>query len=60
MNGIEVWHSDWDADNRLPRGWYWLCFRAPETEPFGPFQTQDEAIQDSINWEISGKEEDHD
>lgn len=34
----------------LPKGWYWwTCFPGclPDSDPFGPFDTEDEAIADA-------------
>lgn len=40
-------------DGPLPTGWYWWsCFPGclPDSEPFGPFETEDEALADARDW----------
>lgn len=57
---FEVWtdpdgtrHNDFeaeDADGPCEDGWYyWYCFPGclPDSEPFGPFETEDEALADA-------------
>ena len=55
---FEVFHSDpwvWGVDGEdreMPAGWYWhACFPGclPDGEPTGPFETEQEAIDDAQN-----------
>lgn len=53
---IETFHStdypDTDVGEPLAEGWYWWsCFPGclPDGEPNGPFETEDEALDDAQN-----------
>ena len=51
------WHADqFDPDEEVPPapfGWYWWACSPgciPDGEPFGPFETEGEAIDDANNY----------
>lgn len=52
---IEIFHSDDYTEfegNPLPNGFYWwTCFPdcLPDSEPNGPFDTEEEALRDAQN-----------
>ncbi|HXU02811.1 MAG TPA: hypothetical protein VN903_17720 [Polyangia bacterium] len=43
------WTEEYDAENTSPGWYYWFCFPGclPDSEPFGPFDTKDEALEDA-------------
>lgn len=54
LPNIEVFHSsDYppeEGEEELEEGWYWWsCFPGclPDSEPFGPFTTEEEALADA-------------
>ncbi|WP_420431502.1 hypothetical protein [Candidatus Poriferisocius sp.] len=54
---FEVFHSDEHfieyEDRDMDRGWYWwACFPGclPDGDPFGPFETEEEAVRDAQEW----------
>ena len=50
----EEWVDPDDPDRHLPSGWYfWFCLPGcmPDSDPIGPFETEEEAIADCRdNW----------
>ena len=51
LSGAEDWYHD-DEDRPLEQGWYWWsCFPGciPDSEAFGPFDTEAEALADAQN-----------
>ena len=53
---IEVFYSDGigdHGDEKLEPGWYWwACFPGclPDSNPNGPFKTEEEALEDARNY----------
>ena len=47
-NAVDAWLTE-DGE-ALPAGWYWwACFPGclPDSDPFGPFETEQEALADA-------------
>jgi hypothetical protein len=50
LPNAEVFYIEKNQVNELETGWYWWsCFPGchPDSDPFGPFKTQEEAIADA-------------